>query len=71
MTTKHAAEPGPAKTAPAQGAASRTVTRILARPVIHEGTLRRPGETVTLPRDVVAVLEPEGHFEPAHAGQEA
>lgn len=44
--------------------APRTVTRTLARPVEHAGALRRPGEVVTLPADVAAVLEPEGHFEP-------
>ena len=44
--------------------APRTVTRTLARPIDHEGALRRPGERVTLPADVAAVLEPEGHFAP-------
>ena len=48
----------------APGAVTRTVTRTLARPIVHEGALRRPGEVVTLPADVAAVLEPEGHFEP-------
>ena len=76
MTTKHTAGSDPAKTAPAkdtpaQGATPRTVTRVLARELIHEGALRRPGETVTLSRDDAAVLEPEGYFEPARAGQEA
>ena len=71
MTTKHTTGPAPAKdTPPAQGAAPRTVNRVLARPIVHEGALRRPGETVTLSRDAAAVLEPEGYFEPAHAGQE-
>lgn len=56
--------------APARATPARTVTRVLARPVFHEGVLRRPGETVTLPRDVAAVLEPEGQFEPAPAGKE-
>ena len=56
--------------AAAQGAAPKAVTRILARELIHEGALRRPGEAVTLTPDVIAVLEPEGQFEPARAGKE-
>ena len=50
--------------------APRTVTRTLARPIEHAGALRRPGEVVTLPADVAAVLEPEGHFEPPPPAQE-
>lgn len=50
--------------------APRTVTRTLARPIEHAGALRRPGEVVTLPADVAAVLEPEGHFEPLPPAQE-
>ena len=50
--------------------APRTVTRTLARPIEHEGALRRPGEVVTLHADVAAVLEPEGHFEPLPPAQE-
>ena len=51
--------------------APRTVTRTLARPIEHAGALRRPGEVVTLPADVAAVLEPEGHFAPLPPAQEA
>ena len=52
----------------AQGAvgpsrAAETVTRVLAREVLHEGARRRPGETITLPAEAAAVLEPEGYFE--------
>ena len=50
--------------------APRTVTRTLARPIDYEGALRRPGEVVTLPADVAAVLEPESHFEPLPPAQE-
>ena len=69
--TKDTGKAGAPRAAPAKAAAPQTVTRILARPLIHEGALHRPGETVTLSRDVAAVLEPEGQFAPAQAGQEA
>ena len=77
MTTKHTpgsdpAKDAPAKTRTAQGAAPRTVTRVLARELIQAGALRRPGETVTLRADQAERLAPEGYFRPTtDVGKEA
>ena len=69
MTTRRTQAPDPA--APREAAlptpAPDTVLRTLARPLHHEGALRRPGEVVALTADVIAVLEPEGQFEPLTA----
>lgn len=64
--------PEPDASQPPQEApqAPGTVTRTLARPIEHEGALRRAGEVVTLPADVAAALEPEGHFEPLPPAQQ-
>ena len=66
-STPPSPESGAAQDAAAPARGPETVTRVLAREVIHEGARRRPGETITLPAADAAVLEPEGYFEaPAH-----
>lgn len=70
MSRRPTPEPAASQTPQEAPQAPRTVTRTLARPIEHEGALRRPGEVVTLPADVAAVLEPEGHFEPLPPAQE-
>ena len=69
MTTRRTQTPEPAgpREAPA---APPTVPRTLARELIHEGVPRRPGEVVALTAAEIAVLEPEGQFEPLTPTQE-
>lgn len=69
MTTRRNQAPGPAAQNEAP-AAPPTVLRTLARQLIHEGVLRRPGEVVALTAAEIAVLEPEGQFEPLTPAQE-